>query len=155
VGTTTNKFKATDASGNVTYNSFTVTVTDNEYPVLVGVPSNITVECDAVPVAATVNATDNCTTSVPSLTETRTNGNCPSNYKLTRKWSTTDASGNVTTAFQVITVQDTKAPVLSAAPSNATVECSAVPVAAILTAIDNCDASPVVSYNETSTQNAI
>jgi hypothetical protein len=154
VGTTVNKFKAADASGNVTENSFTVTVTDNELPVLVAVPANTTVECDAVPAAATVTATDNCTTSVPSFTETRTNGNCPSNYTLTRTWSTTDASGNTTTASQTIIVQDTKAPVLSAAPVDATTSCSAVPAAAILTATDNCDASPVVTYNQASTQSS-
>jgi hypothetical protein len=49
---------------------------------------------------------------------------------------------------QVITVRDTQVPVLSAAPANVTVECDAVPAAATLTATDNCDATPVVTYNE-------
>jgi hypothetical protein len=151
VGVTTNTFVATDSSGNQSTCSFTVTVTDTQKPVLVGVPANVTVECDAVPAAAHVTATDNCSTSIPSYTETRTNGNCPSNYTLTRTWSTTDASNNTTTATQVITVRDTKAPLLSAAPANVTVECNAVPGAAILTATDNCDAAPAVTYNEVRT----
>jgi hypothetical protein len=47
----------------------------------------------------------------------------------------------------LITVQDTQAPVLSDAPGDATVECSAVPAAAILTATDNC-LIPVITYSE-------
>jgi hypothetical protein len=151
VGTTTNTFVATDASGNTSTCSFTVLVKDTQAPVLVGVPANATAECDAVPAAPTVTATDNCSTSIPTFTETRTNGNCASNYTLTRTWSTTDASGNNTTRSQVITVRDTKAPVLSAAPADITVECNAVPGAAVLTASDNCDAAPAVSYIEVRT----
>ncbi len=153
VGTTAVTATATNAVGSSSC-SFTVTVVDNQVPVLVGVPANATVECDAVPAAAVVTATDNCTTSVPTFTQTRTNGNCPSNYTLTRTWSTTDASNNTTTASQTITVQDTQAPILSAAPDNVTVECNAVPTAATLNATDNCDNAPVVTYNQTSTQNS-
>ncbi len=151
IGTTVVTVTATDACGNPTVQSFTVTVTDTQFPVLVGVPANTTVECDAVPSAAIVTATDNCSTSSPTYTEVRTDGNCPNNYTLTRTWSTTDASNNSTTLSQVITVQDTKAPVLSAAPANITVACNAVPAAAILTATDNCS-SPTVVLTETSTQ---
>jgi alpha-tubulin suppressor-like RCC1 family protein len=153
IGRTVVTVTAKDACGNLTVKSFTVTVTDTQFPVLVGVPANTTVECDAVPAAAIVTATDNCTTSVPTFTQTRTDGNCANNYTLTRTWSTKDASGNTTTATQVITVQDTQAPVLSAAPDNVTVECNAIPAAAILTATDNCS-TPTVGYTQTSTQNA-
>jgi len=154
IGTTVVTVTAKDACGNPTVKSFTVTVSDTQFPVLVGVPADATVECDAVPAAATVTASDNCTTSIPSFTEVRTNGNCPNNYILTRTWSTTDASHNTTTQRQVITVQDTKAPVLSTAPADATENCDAIPAAAILTATDNCDGAPVVTYIQTSTQDA-
>jgi hypothetical protein len=151
VGTTTNTFEATDASGNKSSCSFSVTVSDTQAPALVGVPANATVECDAVPASANVTATDNCSFSgVVSSTETRTNGNCPSNYTLTRTWSTTDAAGNTTTATQVITVQDTKAPLLST-PANIVVTndaglCSAI-VGFEATATDNCNA-PVIAYSQ-------
>jgi hypothetical protein len=146
VGTTTNTFEATDASGNKSSCSFSVTVSDTQAPALVGVPANATVECDAVPASANVTATDNCSFSgVVSSTETRTNGNCPSNYTLTRTWSTTDAAGNTTTATQVVTVQDTKAPVITTAAGalNATLECSdataiAAAEALVPMATDNC-----------------
>ncbi len=144
------------ASNAVGFSSctFNVTVVDDQFPVLVGVPANTTVECDAVPAAAVVTATDNCTTSAVSYTETRTNGNCPGRYTLTRTWSTTDASNNTTTETQIIIVQDTQAPVLSAAPADETVSCNAIPAAATLTAMDNCDAEPVVTYTQSSSQNA-
>jgi hypothetical protein len=117
-----------------------ITVQDTQAPVLSAAPANVTVECDAVPAAATLTATDNCDApTVVTYAEVRTNGNCPSNYTLTRTWTATDACGNTSSKTQVITVQDTQAPVLSAAPADVTVECDAVPAAATLTATDNCN----------------
>jgi hypothetical protein len=110
-------------------------------------PANVTVECNAVPAAAILTATDNCSTPVVTYNEVRTDGNCSGNYILTRTWTATDACGNTSSKTQVIIVQDTQKPVLSAAPANVTVECNAVPAAAILTATDNCS-TPVVTYNE-------
>ncbi len=147
VGTTAVMATATNVVGSSNC-TFTVTVADKQFPVLTGVPADVTVECDAVPAPVIVQATDNCSTSAPTFTEVRTNGNCLGSYILTRTWSTTDASGNTTTASQIITVQDTKAPVLSAAPSNITVACDAVPAAAVLTATDNCS-TPAVTFTET------
>ncbi len=154
VGTTTVTATATNAVGTSSC-SFTVTVVDNEFPVLVGVPANTTVECDAVPVAATVSATDNCSTSVPAYSETRTNGNCINNYTLTRTWSTTDASNNTTTQSQVITVQDTKPPVIIC-PASVTLNCqddTGTGANGVATATDNCS-TPVVTYQDVSTQDA-
>ncbi|MES2006154.1 MAG: choice-of-anchor D domain-containing protein [Bacteroidota bacterium] len=153
-GTFTINWSYSDGHGNVTTQTQTVIVKDVTAPVLNGVPANVTVECNAVPARANVTASDNCSTSVPTFTETRTDGACANTYTLTRTWSTTDAANNTTTATQVITVRDTKAPVLSAAPANTTVSCDAIPAAATLTAADNCDASPAVSFAEVSTQDA-
>jgi hypothetical protein len=116
VGTTTNKFKATDASGNVTYNSFTVTVTDNEYPV-VNVPAAISVNTDGGVCGATVTyatpvGTDNC-----SVTTEQTFG-LPSGSVFpvgttTNKFKATDASGNVTYNSFTVTVTDNEFPVVN------------------------------------------
>jgi hypothetical protein len=153
VGTTVNTFKATDASGNTSTCSFSVTVDDTQFPVLVGVPESKTVECSAVPVAAIVSATDNCTFSgIVTYNEVRTDGSCPSAYTLTRTWSTTDKAGNTTTASQVITVQDTKAPMLTV-PANVAVNNDKGICGAAVTysgsATDNCDA-PVITYSHSS-----
>ncbi|MDP4203437.1 MAG: HYR domain-containing protein, partial [Bacteroidota bacterium] len=140
-GTYTNTWVAKDACLN-TSAVFTqkITIIDTKAPTFVSFPADVTVECNAVPVAATLTATDNCDAApVVTYKEVRTDGVCPSTYTLTRTWTATDACGNSASKTQVIKVQDTTAPVLSEAPADVTVECNAVPVAATLTATDNCD----------------
>uniref|UniRef100_UPI000A7663A0 hypothetical protein n=1 Tax=Mangrovimonas sp. ST2L15 TaxID=1645916 RepID=UPI000A7663A0 len=61
----------TDNDGNTTTQTQTITVEDNTPPVLVGVPADVTVECDAIPAPVVVTATDNCdTTLTVSYSET-------------------------------------------------------------------------------------
>ena len=112
VGTTMLVWTATDVSGNTSSCSQTVTVSDTQAPVLVGVPANTTLSCP-VSSAPLVTATDNCTGS-PSVTMTELSGsgNCTSGYVLTRTWTATDGSGNTTTQTQTITVVGS-APALS------------------------------------------
>jgi hypothetical protein len=141
-----------DVNGNMSSKTATVTVVDNIAPVLSAAPANVIVECNAVPAPAVLTATDNCSGTTVAMVETRTNGTCPDSYTLNRTWTATDASGNRSSVSQTITVQDTQAPVLSAAPGDVTVECNAVPGAAVLTATDNC-ATPNVEFTQTSTQN--
>ncbi|MFV8328494.1 gliding motility-associated C-terminal domain-containing protein, partial [Flavobacterium sp. ZS1P14] len=151
--TLTRTWTATDVCGNTASKSQIITVQDKTAPVLSEAPADVTAECSAVPAAATLTATDNCDAN-PKVTfkEVRTDGNCASNYTLTRTWTTTDVCGNTASKSQIITVQDKTAPVLSEAPADATVECSAVPVAATLTATDNCDANPKVTFKEVKTE---
>ena len=65
---------------------------------------------------------------------------CPNGGVLTRTWTATDAAGNPTVCTQTITIEDNIAPsfVETPLPADVTVECSAIPAAAILSAIDNC-----------------
>ena len=130
--------------------TFKVTVTDSQAPVLNGVPADATVECSDVPAAPVVTGSDNCDSSLTvQFTQTRADGSCPNNYTLTRTWTVTDNAGNTTSKSQIITVQDTTAPVLSAAPPDVTVECDSVPAAATLTATDNCDSNVTVQMTQT------
>jgi hypothetical protein len=125
VGTTTNTFIATDASDNTVTCSFTVTVNDTEKPKLNGVPSNSNRQCNAVPPPPNVTATDNCPGVGPvQFSETRVDGSCPSSYTLVRKWTVTDAHGNVTTETRELTVIDTQAPTITKQASGLTVECN-------------------------------
>jgi hypothetical protein len=70
VGTTTNTFEVTDASGNTTTCSFDVTINDAEAPVIT-CPGDITVSNDPGVCGAVVNysvtATDNCTTAINQM----------------------------------------------------------------------------------------
>ncbi|MBI1782772.1 MAG: T9SS type A sorting domain-containing protein [Sphingobacteriales bacterium] len=144
----------TDQSGNTSSCSATVTVQDLTPPVLSAAPANVTVKCAGdVPAAAVLTATDNCS-SVPTVTssDVKTPGSCINNFTVTRTWTATDACGNTSTKSQLITVNDDVAPVLSAAPANVTVKCAGdVPVAAVLTATDNCGGVPTVTSADVKT----
>ena len=130
----TRTWTAIDECGNTRIHVQTITVIDTTLPVFNGsgpsiqsvqssnLPQDITVECINVPVAEELTATDNCGTATVIYLQTRTNGNCPSNYTLTRVWTATDECNNVTTHTQVITVQDTIAPVVTSS-SSMSVDC--------------------------------
>jgi len=141
---------ATDDCGNSIEHTQRITVQDTTDPVLSEEPEDVTVECNAVPGAPTITATDNCDGDVPvQFSETRQDGDCPSNYILTRTWVATDDCGNMVEHTQTITVQDTTDPIWSQdMPEDETVECNAVPGPAILTATDNCDDAVTVTYNQ-------
>ena len=96
--TLTRSWTATDNCGNASTQTQVITIQDTTDPVLSGVPSDITVECDNVPAAASPTATDNCDADVEiTYSEVRTDGNCPDNYTLTRTWTATDNCGNAST----------------------------------------------------------
>lgn len=142
------RWTATDNCGNEEKVQQSITVRDLVAPAFTFVPADITVACDAVPAAGTATATDNCdaSTSIVYLGETRTDGPCPNTYALTRRWSATDNCGNVTQSIQVITVQDVVAPQFTFAPADVTVDCQNVPAVGSPAATDNCTANVAISY---------
>ncbi|MBA6154908.1 hypothetical protein, partial [Gelidibacter maritimus] len=62
IGTIVREWTVTDNGGNTTTDTQTITVIDSTNPILVGVPADVTVQCDAIPTVPTVTATDNCDT---------------------------------------------------------------------------------------------
>jgi hypothetical protein len=136
---------ATDDCGNDVSVSQTLLVRDTTRPVLIGVPANATVSCDAIPAPANVTANDNCSVPVVSFYQTQTTG-CP--YTITRAWTATDACGNDTTLVQLLMVIDTEAPTLNGVPANATVSCIAIPAPAVVTVSDNCTTGLVATFNQ-------
>ncbi|TPV31040.1 HYR domain-containing protein, partial [Paucihalobacter ruber] len=123
---------------------------DSTAPELVGVPADITVECDAIPAPATVTATDNCDTTL-SVNYTETSNTVVDGVgTIVRQWSITDNGGNTTTETQTISVVDSTAPELVGVPADITVECDAIPALPNVTATDNCDTTLSVNYTETS-----
>jgi gliding motility-associated-like protein len=156
---------ATDQCGNSTSRSQVIIVTDNSPPILVGIPNDITVDCTAPappPIGITgVRAIDDCDQSVfvELLSSVSTQNPSPSdcgfyNYTLTRTWRAIDFCNKVTTASQVITVQDIQAPNFTL-PPNVTVECNNAFNLAIIGQAsglqDNCTINP----NLTATTNII
>jgi hypothetical protein len=150
--TITRTWTATDACGNDVSCSQTITVNDIIDPVLSGCPTNANYSCYSdVPAAATVTALDNCSGSItPVYNETQTNQGSSCNNTITRTWTATDACGNDVSCTQIITVKDETDPVLTGCPSDASYSCYAdVPVAATVTAFDNCSGNITPVYNET------
>ena len=74
-GTIIRTWTATDLCGNTATCQQTINVEDTTAPTLAGIPADETVECDAIPVAATPTVTDDCDAN-PTLDveEVRTDG---------------------------------------------------------------------------------
>ncbi|MEL6637884.1 MAG: proprotein convertase P-domain-containing protein [Bacteroidota bacterium] len=105
-----------DINGNEGTCAATITVVDNIFPTLSGVPTDVTVSCEDIPMAPVVTASDNCSATLNVVTsemdtQTGNPNTCGNyNYTITRGWRATDDAGNVTSATQIITVEDTEAP---------------------------------------------
>jgi hypothetical protein len=141
---------ATDNCANSSVKTQTISVIDTEKPTF-SIPANVTVECDFVPIAATVLANDNCDKNVEvRVTELRREGLCPNYYIIARTWTATDKCGNKNVQTQFVTVKDTKKPILSGVPNDVTIgDCTSLPIAPTnVTATDNCDAKPLISFTE-------
>ena len=96
--------------------SFTITVVDNQPPVI-SCLSNASYKCAAdVPPLYLSKATaiDNCTSpdqiKVEFVSETKINETCFNRFTLLRSYKATDLAGNSTTCTQTITVYDNEAP---------------------------------------------
>ncbi|RKN79498.1 gliding motility-associated C-terminal domain-containing protein [Ulvibacterium marinum] len=142
---------ATDECGLTTTHTQTIAVQDTTDPVFVEtLPTDFTMECDTnLPIAETLTAMDNCGTATVTFSEEILNSGCAGNYTVLRTWEATDACGNETVHEQMITVEDTSAPVfVEALPQNGFAECDAIPEAAVLTATDNCGTA-TVDFTET------
>jgi hypothetical protein len=174
--TITRKWTATDACGNVS-DEYTqvITVEDTEKPVAdqTAGAGDVTLECDdasglTAALAFAPTFTDNCDATTPAVltSDVSTKGTDPDNcnfytYTITRKWTATDACGNVSDEYvQVITVEDTEKPVAdqTAGAGDVTLECDdasglTAALAFAPTFTDNCDATtPAVLTSDVSTK---
>ena len=171
VGTaSTVTYTATDVHGNTATCSFDIMVVDTQDPEFdadIVMPGDITVECDAVPAAFVLtndDVHDNCTAPadlVIVFTETSTQDADVNvcghyNYTITRTWEITDEAGNTTTHVQIITVQDTQAPVPSCTDQTLTLDlygnATLDPVVAAAGTTDNC--APFSALTITASQTA-
>ena len=115
IGSNTVTWTANDGNGNIHTCPQTVTVVDNQAPVIT-CPANITVNMDAGLCTAsgvtlgTATVTDTCNMSI-----TPTN-NAPTSYALgvsTITWTANDGNGNTNTCIQTVTVIDNQPPVIT------------------------------------------
>ncbi|MBG6111418.1 acylphosphatase, partial [Flavobacterium sp. CG_9.10] len=103
-----------------------ITITDSNSPTFNPLPADSTIYCPAIPVFANAIATDLCSSLTLTYDDITTTGICDGNYSLTRTWTATDASGNVTTATQTINVVDNTSPTwtTTATALDVTLECN-------------------------------
>jgi gliding motility-associated-like protein len=91
-------------------------------------------------------ASDNCDSDVTNIVKNSglfvASEGCANSGSYTNTWTVTDACGNTSVAFtQVITVQDTTAPVIATLPETTTINCPATPDFVVATATDACDSA--------------
>ncbi|PWU17325.1 MAG: hypothetical protein C5B50_11595 [Verrucomicrobia bacterium] len=121
----TRTWTATDACGNTTNGTQTITVQNTTPPSLV-LPPNMTLQCPAdtsTNLCGCATALGAC--AVPTVTCIDTVSNlCGGGKIVYRKWVASDACGNTTNGLQTITVLNTTRPSLSL-PPDLTLECGA------------------------------
>lgn len=118
LGVTTNVFEITDAKGNKTTCSFTVTIEDNKGPIIV-CTDDIVVDSEAGRNGATVTynaptATDNCSNDPVAavLKSGLASGSFFPSGTTTNVYEARDAVGNITTCSFTVTVVDEEAPTI-------------------------------------------
>ncbi|MGQ8338926.1 HYR domain-containing protein [Sunxiuqinia sp. A32] len=159
IGTTTVDYTASDEAGNIATCSFTVTVTDDEAPVISNCPTTInknndTGSCNAIVSWTEPTASDNCTASGDLIwTKSHTPGSTFDIGTTTVTYSVMDNYGNVSAvcSFDVV-VTDTEDPELTC-PGDMTVSatagrCDANVSVPLATFYDNCPGGAITnSYN--------
>ena len=152
VGTTTVTYTATDIYNNVATTTFTVTIVDNQLPIITNIPSSVTVNndpgnCSAVVTWAAPTASDNC--SITTFVSTHNSGAVFPVGTTTVTWTATDASGNMQTASQQVTVRDVSAPIVLTKPItislNASGQASINPNDVNNGSSDNCGIASITS----------
>jgi hypothetical protein len=144
------KLFVTDGVGNMSMCLTYIVIQDNVAPVIT-CPANITLDCaanTAPQVLGFATAVDNCPNNVTiDFTDSLDVGSGNVCELLTRVWSAMDLANNISTCAQLISLQDTTKPVLSAYPPDETISCSVpLPAPATITATDNCSAVVVVQF---------
>jgi len=128
---TTITWTATDACGNATTASQTITVNPEPVtPVLtVTPPTNYNLDCTDVVPGVGVEATTTCPDGVINVTDTEevTPMGCSGSFTIVRTYSVSDNCGNTEIVTQTIVVEDNTAPVFTSVPASADVDCTAYP----------------------------
>ncbi|MCE7926486.1 MAG: HYR domain-containing protein, partial [Haliscomenobacteraceae bacterium CHB4] len=139
-GVSTVTYTITDGAGNTDDCSFTVTVTDAELPQITFCPSNTALGIlDPRDPYATgwATATDNCPGVTVTYNDDRSGlTGCNATGTIVRTFTAKDASNNMVTCAQTLTIQDLTPPVLSNCPIDMTVNAD----------LGDCDAN--VNYTD-------
>lgn len=157
LSTTTVRYSATDASGNTSLCSFSVTVEDNEDPVIV-CPSDISMNvepttCQAVVTYADATVTDNCNSSITAVYQSGivSGGSFPLGDTQV-VYTADDGNGQTVSCSFTVTIVDNEMPEITC-PADQTEAFNALcqlvmpDYTSLASTTDNCDASPVLSQS--------
>ena len=136
---------ATDDCENVAEHVQTITIVDDEAPVIADFPTQIVLSCEEVD-DYTIEASDNCGEVSITYHDQTQSGGCLG--WLVRTWKATDDCGNESTAVQYIQIIDNTPPTIVGAGEDMIVECDAVPAIPEVVALDNCDGPVSLSFDE-------
>ncbi len=115
---------ATDDCGNSSQVGQDIFIYDNETPIILTFPSDVTVSCDDIPEAANPELIDNCDSDIEiTLYESFSDSLCSNNYKITRVWEWRDNCDNPNDHTQIISVEDNTAPLFEV-PDDITLDCT-------------------------------
>jgi len=143
-------FSATDACGNVSQINQIINIIDTTSPVFSQSLANVMVECSTdAPAYVIVSATDNCGIVDVQMTSTILSSDNCGNYVEMVLYTAGDDCGNSATQFYTITVLDVTPPLFIDAPVSIVLDClDSLPIAPVITALDNCDSLLSVIYTE-------
>ncbi|MFT5567326.1 MAG: hypothetical protein ACI81Y_002279, partial [Glaciecola sp.] len=143
----TRTWTATDNCGNATSTTQTITINDTVAPIVISSPANATIECDDAIPGGEAEFIDSCDDDLTiTFGEVESGDGCP--LVITRTWTATDDCGNTTSTTQVITINDTTAPILTLDPADVSIECDGDLPADEAMFSDNCDDDLTYSFNE-------
>lgn len=152
-GMTSVTYTVIDDNGNTTIVSFTIRVTDDEAPIISGMPTDMTVEnskgtCSAMVSWVAPLISENCGSATLEADQ-RPGSRFPIG-STNVNYTATDSSGNSSTSFFTVTVLDTESPMISGLSADLVLEnspgsCDAVATWAEPTASDNCSVLSMTS----------
>ncbi|HIO66684.1 MAG TPA: HYR domain-containing protein, partial [Planctomycetes bacterium] len=163
VGTTVVTYTAVDSFGNSSTLSFNVIVTDDEFPVISGMPADISVtnepgSCGSVASWTAPTSTDNC--GIATLISSHSQGSFFDVGTTPVTYIATDVNGNSTQASFNITVIDNEALQITGMPASSSHTndpgvCGALVTWIAPTASDNCVIASLIPSQEPDTIFAI
>ncbi len=149
----TRTWTGADPCGNTVQCTQTITIEGSADPVIT-CPVDVIIACGAstepVNTGIATATDDNDPNPVITYSDEVVAGGCPQEFVITRTWRAEDIDGNVSTCIQNISITDDLSPAITCPeditiPYGASTEPSATGFA---TAIDNCDAAPIITFSD-------
>tara|TARA_B110000503_G_scaffold99387_1_gene148704 strand:- start:257 stop:4636 length:4380 start_codon:yes stop_codon:yes gene_type:complete len=145
------EYTFTDGCGNASTVIQTVSVFDEDAPVMDEVPASVTIQCgEELPAAP--GAIDACSSVEVTFTDVDNGTGCTGEMNFIRTYTATDACGNAVSASMEVNFTDNVAPTFTT-PADVTIECDSdvtdLTIAGdVMDAADVCSADITISYTD-------